>query len=103
MRNEKEGIGDQVLRCMQLKIFASIEDSCSALSAYAGPHDVNSNAREIILYEKQPLTLGIRYAGPLPRTTNSDGLPLQDGSQREERRSNVRETRVDGRELTVAR
>jgi len=50
----------------------------------------------------QPHTQGIRYAGPLPRTTNSHGLPLQDGSQGEERCSNVRETTVDGRELTVA-
>ena len=51
----------------------------------------------------QPLTLGICYAGLLPRTTNSYGLPLEDGSQGQERRGNVRETTVDGRELTVAR
>jgi hypothetical protein len=50
----------------------------------------------------QQLTLGIRYTGSLPRITNSHALPLQDGSQGEERCSNVRETTVDGRELTVA-
>jgi hypothetical protein len=48
------------------------------------------------------LTLGVRYAGTLPRSTNSHGLPLQGGSQGEERCNNVRETEVNGRELTVA-
>src|SRR6266566_4783292 len=100
MRNEKDGIGDQVSRCMQLKTFASFEDSCSALSAYAGAYDVSSKCRER-LSATQLLTLGIRYTGPPPRTTNSQGLPLQDGSQGEERRSNIRKTTVDGRELTV--
>ena len=88
---------------MQLKTFASFEDSWSALSAYAGSYDVNSKRRERErLFAMQPLTLGVRYAGPLPRTTNSHGLPLENGSQGEERCSNIREATVDRRELTVA-
>ena len=53
------------------------------------------------LFDTAQLTLGVRYAGSLPRTTSSHGLPLQDGSQGEERCSNVGETTVGGRELSV--
>jgi hypothetical protein len=85
---------------MQLKTFASFEDSCSALSAYAGSYDISPKLQR--LFDTAQLTLGVRYAGSLPRTTGSQGLPLQDGSQGEERCSNVGETTVGGRELSVA-
>jgi len=53
---------------MQLKTIASFEDSCSALSAYAGSYDVSSRSRDYSRRSHTPWGYGTR-AFPLAPPT----------------------------------
>ena len=71
---------------MQLKTIASFEDSCSALSAYAGSYAVNQKVET--LSGAAQLTPRVRNASLPSRTTHTEGLPLQESHYGDKRRGN---------------
>src|SRR5260221_6317969 len=87
------------LLCMQLKIIASFEASCSALSAYAGSYAISHKVERIFISHNSPRGYGMRAFILAPPTL----MPCHCRRVATERRDAVTQEKLGRREFDVVR